>query len=96
MYQHVRKEKLGPKTVDCIFLGYAHNSAAYRFLVIRSEVADVHVNNVIESRDATFFEDVFPMKSSSSSSSSQSTNFIPYSPKLIDQPHEENDSTKPP
>jgi hypothetical protein len=87
---------LGPKTVDCIFLGYAHNSAAYRFLVIKSEVADVHVNNMIESRDATFFEDVFPMKSSSSSSSSQSTNFILDSPKLIDQPHEENDSTEHP
>jgi hypothetical protein len=51
---------------------------------------------VIESRDATFFEDVFPMKSSSSSSSSQSTNFILDSPKLIDQPHEENDSTEHP
>jgi hypothetical protein len=54
-----KKRKLGPKTVDCIFLGYAHTSAAYRFLVIRSEVADVHVNNVTESHDATFFEDIF-------------------------------------
>jgi hypothetical protein len=26
-----KKQKLGPKSVDCIFLGYAHNSAAYRF-----------------------------------------------------------------
>jgi hypothetical protein len=26
-----KKRKLGPKTVDCVFLGYAHNSAAYRF-----------------------------------------------------------------
>jgi transposase InsO family protein len=29
-----KKCKLGPKTVDCIFLGYAHHSIAYRFLVI--------------------------------------------------------------
>jgi hypothetical protein len=34
------------------------------------------------------------MKSSCSSSSSQSTNLIPDSPKLTDQPHE-NDSTEP-
>ena len=28
-----KKVKIGPKTVDCIFIGYAHNSSAYRFLV---------------------------------------------------------------
>jgi hypothetical protein len=32
-----KKRKLGPKTVDCVFLGYAHNSIAYRFLVVKSE-----------------------------------------------------------
>ena len=26
-----KKRKLGPKTVDCVFLGYAHHSIAYRF-----------------------------------------------------------------
>jgi hypothetical protein len=54
-----KKRKLGPQTVDFIYLGYAHNSAAYRFLVIRSEVVDVHVNNVIEYHDATFFRIFF-------------------------------------
>jgi hypothetical protein len=29
-----KKRKLGPKMVDCVFLGYAHNSIAYRFLVV--------------------------------------------------------------
>jgi hypothetical protein len=38
-----KKRKLEPKTVDCVFLGYAHNSAAYRFLVIKSEFPDMHV-----------------------------------------------------
>jgi hypothetical protein len=26
-----KKRKLGPKIVDCVFLGYVHNSTAYRF-----------------------------------------------------------------
>lgn len=57
-----KKRKLGPKTVDCVFLGYAHHSIAYRFLVVKSEVPDVHVNTLMESRDVTFFENIFPMK----------------------------------
>ena len=28
-----KKVKIGPKTVDCVFIGYAHNSSAYRFLI---------------------------------------------------------------
>jgi hypothetical protein len=51
-----KKQKLGPKSVDCIFLGYAHNSAAYRFSKIKSDFLDVHVNSVTESRDATFLK----------------------------------------
>jgi hypothetical protein len=51
-----KKSKLGPKIVDCVFLGYAHNSAAYRFLVIKSDFPDVHVNTVTESRDASFLK----------------------------------------
>jgi hypothetical protein len=39
-----KKRKLGPKTVDCVFLGYAHHSTAYRFLVIKSEILDVHID----------------------------------------------------
>jgi hypothetical protein len=57
-----KKRKLGPKTVDCVFLGYAHHSIAYRFLVVKSEVSDMHVDIIFESRDATFFENIFPMK----------------------------------
>nr|AAN64998.1 Putative gag-pol polyprotein [Oryza sativa Japonica Group]ABF95728.1 retrotransposon protein, putative, Ty1-copia subclass [Oryza sativa Japonica Group] len=57
-----KKRKLGPKTVDCVFLGYAHHSIAYRFLIVKSEVPDMHVGTIMESRDATFFESFFPMK----------------------------------
>ena len=47
--------------MDCVFLGYAQRSIAYRFLVV-SEVPNVYVDTIMESRDATFFENIFPMK----------------------------------
>ncbi|KAK9944760.1 hypothetical protein M0R45_010310 [Rubus argutus] len=57
-----KRVKIGPKTVDCVFIGYASNSSAYRFLVHKSENVDIHVNTVIESRNAEFFENIFPCK----------------------------------
>jgi hypothetical protein len=57
-----KKHKLGPKTVDYVFFGYAHHSIAYKFLVIKSEIHDVHVDTFLESCDVTFFEDIFSMK----------------------------------
>jgi hypothetical protein len=57
-----KKRKLDPKTVDCVFLGYAHHSIAYRFLVIKLEAPDMHVDTFLESRDITFFENIFPME----------------------------------
>lgn len=35
-----KKRKIGSKTVDCLFIGYAKRSAAYRFLVLKSDVLD--------------------------------------------------------
>jgi hypothetical protein len=57
-----KKRKLGPKTVDCVFLGYAPRSIAYRFLIVKSDVPDMYVDTIMDSRDATFFENIFPMK----------------------------------
>ena len=37
-----KKMKIGPKTVDCIFIGYAHNNNAYRFLVHEYENPNIH------------------------------------------------------
>jgi hypothetical protein len=54
-----KKRKLSPKIVDCVFLGYAHHSIVYRFLVIKSDIPDVHVDTFLESRDVTFFENIF-------------------------------------
>jgi len=71
-----KKCKLGPKTIDCIFLGYAYHSTAYKFLVIKSEAPDVLVDTLLESRDVTFFENIFLMNIAYSLPSS-SNEFIP-------------------
>jgi hypothetical protein len=63
-----KKRKLGPKTVDCVLLGYAFHNIGYRFLIVKSEVSHMRVGTIMDSNDATFFEDIFPMKGSSSSS----------------------------
>ena len=47
-----KKVKIGPKTVDCVFIGYAHNSSAYHFLIHKLEIFNMHVNTIIESRNA--------------------------------------------
>jgi hypothetical protein len=78
-----KKRKLGPKTVDCVFLGYAIHNVGYRFLIINSEVPNMHVGTIIESRDAIFFENEFPMEITPSMISHESVilndheNFIP-------------------
>ena len=57
-----KKQKLGPKTVDCVFLGYDFHSIGYRFLLVKSEVPNMNVGTIMESNDATFFKDIFSMK----------------------------------
>ncbi|KAL2235247.1 UNVERIFIED_CONTAM: Retrovirus-related Pol polyprotein from transposon TNT 1-94 [Sesamum indicum] len=54
--KHKRK-KLGPKTVNAVFLGYVETSYALRFLVIKSEILGIEVNTIVEFRDAVFLED---------------------------------------
>ena len=56
-----KKRKLGPKTVDCVFLVYANHSVGYRFLIVKFGVPDRHVGTIMESRDATFFKNIFPI-----------------------------------
>ncbi|RVX14351.1 hypothetical protein CK203_017150 [Vitis vinifera] len=55
-------KKTGPKTFDAMFIGYAENSVAHRFLVTKSENNLVDVNTIIETKNADFFENIFPMK----------------------------------
>jgi hypothetical protein len=49
-----KKSKLGPKTVDCVFLGYTFHNIVYRFLIINSGVSDMLVGTIMESGDAMF------------------------------------------
>ncbi|KAB2622339.1 DNA polymerase zeta catalytic subunit-like [Pyrus ussuriensis x Pyrus communis] len=59
-----KRQKLGPKTVDCIFIGHANNSSAYRFLVHKSEIADIHINTILESAEVEVqSQDLEPRKS---------------------------------
>ena len=51
-----KKVKIGPETVDCIFIGYAHNSSAYCFLIHKSENIDMHANTLIKSRNAFYLK----------------------------------------
>ena len=57
-----KKVPIEPKTVDCRFISYAHNNSAYRFLVHKSDIPDIHVNTIMESRNSSFFELTFPRK----------------------------------
>jgi len=48
----IRRPKLGPKANMCLFLSFAKDNDACRFL-------DLGTNSIIEARDAEFFEDKF-------------------------------------
>ena len=50
----LKKRKIGSKTSDCSFIGYAQQSSAYRFILDR--------NTIVETKDAEFFENVYPLK----------------------------------
>ena len=62
--------------MDCIFIGYVLNSSAYRFLVHKSEIPDIHINMIIESRDVVFFEDIFPYKQETDKTSGERTHKV--------------------
>jgi len=61
-----KKRKIGSKTYDCLFIGYAKHRAAYRFLVLKSDI--IGCDTIIETKNVEFFEDIFPLRSSTSSS----------------------------
>ena len=71
-----KKVKMGPKTIDFIFISYAHNSTAYRFLVHELNIPYIHKNTIMEPMNASFFENVFPCKSREESSSLMSLKVI--------------------
>nr|GEX50403.1 zinc finger, CCHC-type [Tanacetum cinerariifolium] len=53
-----KRKTLGEKCIDCIFVGYAEHSKAYRFYIIEHNDS-VSINLIIESRDAISDENRF-------------------------------------
>ncbi|GJZ63363.1 zinc finger, CCHC-type containing protein [Tanacetum coccineum] len=53
-----KRKTLGEKGINCIFVGYAEHSKAYRFYVIEPNDS-VSMNSIIESRDAIFDKNRF-------------------------------------
>jgi hypothetical protein len=85
-----KKCKLGPRTMNCVFLGYVSCNIPYIFLVVKSKVPGVYVDTIMESHDATFFEHIFPMKDLRSNSrySSEITHVHNTPTGIFEQPHE--------
>ncbi|GJZ96715.1 retrovirus-related pol polyprotein from transposon TNT 1-94 [Tanacetum coccineum] len=54
-----KAQNIRPKSVDCIFIGYAKNSSTYRIIVHDLKNPDIQKNAVMESRNASFFENIF-------------------------------------
>jgi len=48
-----KKRKLGERGIECIFIGYAEHSKAYKFMVIEPNDS-ITVNTVTESIDVIF------------------------------------------
>jgi hypothetical protein len=91
-----KKHKLGPQTVDYVFLGYAFHNVGYRFLIIKFEVPKMHVGTIMESRDATFFEIELPMKATSSSSNHESIISHEHDNLILDEQIDETSVQNPP
>ena len=53
-----KRQKLGERGIECIFIGYALHSKAYSFMVIEPNDF-IFVNTIIKSRDALFDETCF-------------------------------------
>ena len=53
MLSYPKKRKIGSKTSNFMFIGYASNSIAYRFLVLKSDVLEY--NTIIETKNTEFF-----------------------------------------
>ncbi|GJV13853.1 zinc finger, CCHC-type containing protein [Tanacetum coccineum] len=54
----LKLKTLGERGIECIFVGYAEHSKAFRFYVIKPNDS-VSINSIIESRDAIFDENRF-------------------------------------
>ena len=56
-----------------MFIGYAQNNSAYRFLVYECAIPDIHKNTYMESKNTSFFEHIFSYRSIGESNSVKRT-----------------------
>ena len=54
-----KKRKIGSKTVDAIFIGYALDRNVNCFLEVNSEISEISNNIITEARDIVYFENIF-------------------------------------
>ena len=90
--------KIFLKTVDCVFIGYAHHSNAYHFVVHGSKNPDIHKGSIIESKSASFFEHVLPYKSKEDeprSSNKDFENIVEISQEIDEESEDEMKSEDP-
>ncbi|KAM1925822.1 hypothetical protein ACFX13_033067 [Malus domestica] len=65
-----KRSKLASRAFECVFIGYACNSKAYRFYDLKNHV-------IIESLDADFYENKFPFNLRNSGGSNSSKTYEP-------------------
>ena len=58
-----KKRKIGPKTIDDIFIEYALDSNVNRFLVVNSKISEISINTIIEAMNVVYIENIFSFKS---------------------------------
>ncbi|GKE94092.1 retrotransposon protein, putative, ty1-copia subclass, partial [Tanacetum coccineum] len=66
-----KAQNIRPKSMDCILIGYDKNSSACRFNVHDSKNPNIQKNAVMESRNDSFFENIFPCLTKETESSSR-------------------------
>lgn len=71
-----KRHKIGPKTIDSIFIGYNYQSIAHSFL-LKGASNSYAGGTIVESMDAEFFVNIFPLKSSCCSNGIPSSNIAP-------------------
>ncbi len=58
----MKRVKILPKTLDCVFIGYVVNNKACQFIVHKSYNAEIHTNTIIKSDIAEFLKTFIRMK----------------------------------
>ncbi|KAJ0492733.1 putative RNA-directed DNA polymerase [Helianthus annuus] len=84
---------IGPKTVDCVFIGYTRPYGPYRFLVHDSKNPGICKGTIMGSKDASWFEQMFPCLHKSEPSSSRPVEeIVPEGEVENDEPREQSNT----